>query len=132
MRILIDSNRYRDFCEGKPEAIQVIRRAVEIFIPFIVLGELRAGFACETRSHKNEQTLARFLNSPRVKQLFADEDTTRYCANLFRQLRTQGTPIPTNDLWIAALALQHDLLLFTRDGCPFQSFASTSGSVTHF
>jgi len=115
MRILVDSNRYQDFCEGAPEAVQVIRRAVDIMIPFIVIGELRAGFACGTRSHKNEQTLTRFLTSPRVKQLFADEDTTHQYARLFRQLREQGTPIPTNDLWIAALAIQHDLLLFTRD-----------------
>jgi len=111
----VDSNRYQDFCEGAPQAVHVIRRAAEIMIPFIVLGELRAGFACGTRSYKNEQTLTRFLNSPRVKQLFADEDTTHQYARLFRQLRKQGTPIPTNDLWIAALALQHDLLLFTRD-----------------
>ena len=115
MRILVDSNRYQDFCEGEPQAVHVIRRAAEIMIPFIVLGELRAGFACGRRSYKNEQTLTRFLNSPRVKQLFADEDTTHQYARLFRQLRKQGTPIPTNDLWIAALALQHDLLLFTRD-----------------
>jgi tRNA(fMet)-specific endonuclease VapC len=115
VRILVDSNRYQDFCEGVPQAVHVIRRAAEIMIPFIVLGELRAGFACGTRSYKNEQTLTRFLNSPRVKQLFADEDTTHQYARLFRQLRKQGTPIPTNDLWIAALALQHDLLLFTRD-----------------
>jgi tRNA(fMet)-specific endonuclease VapC len=111
----VDSNRYQDFCEGAPQAVHVIRRASEIMIPFIVLGELRAGFACGTRSYKNEQTLTRFLNSPRVKQLFADEDTTHQYARLFRQLRKQGTPVPTNDLWIAALALQHDLLLFTRD-----------------
>jgi tRNA(fMet)-specific endonuclease VapC len=115
MRILVDSNRYQDFCEGEPQAVHVIRRAAEIMIPFIVLGELRAGFACGTRSYKNEQTLTRFLNSPRVKQLFADEDTTHQYARLFKQLRKQGKPIPTNDLWIAALALQHDLLLFTRD-----------------
>jgi predicted nucleic acid-binding protein len=115
MRILVDSNRYQDFCKGEPHAVNVIRQSAEIMIPFIVLGELRAGFACGTRSYKNEQTLTRFLNSPRVKQLFADEDTTRQYARLFKQLRKQGTPIPTNDLWIAALALQHDLLLFTRD-----------------
>ena len=115
MRILVDSNRYQDFCEGTPEAVHVIRRATDILMPFIVLGELRAGFACGTQSYKNEQMLTRFLNSPRVKQLFADEDTTHQYARLFRQLRKQCTPIPTNDLWIAALALQHDLLLFTHD-----------------
>lgn len=115
MRILVDSNRYQDFCQGAPDAVHVIRRATAIMIPFIVLGELRAGFACGTRGHTNERTLTRFLNSPRVEQLFADDDTTHHYARLFRLLKAQGTPIPTNDLWIAALAVQHDLLVFTRD-----------------
>ena len=115
MRILVDSNRYQDFCKGISEAVHVIRRASDIMIPFIVLGELRAGFACGNRGHENEQVLTRFLNSPRVKILFAGEETTHQYARLFRQLRKQGTPIPANDLWIAALAVQYDLLLFTRD-----------------
>ena len=80
-----------------------------------MLGELRAGFACGSRGPENEKNLVRFINSPRVELLFADEETTRQYANLFRQLRRQGTPIPANDLWIASLAVQHDLYLFTRD-----------------
>ena len=59
--------------------------------------------------------MQRFLNSERVEVLFSDEDTNHHYARLFRQLRTQGTPIPTNDLWIAALVQQHDLLLAARD-----------------
>ena len=66
---------------------------------------------CETSGRQT----ARFLNKERVKLLSADEGTTFIYANLFRQLRTQGTPIPTNDLWIAALTIQHGLLLFSRD-----------------
>lgn len=115
MRILIDSNRYQDFCEGKSDATDVIRRVDEIKIPFIVLAELRAGFSCGNRGHENEEVLTRFLNSNRVSIVFADEETTHQYARLFKQLREQGTPIPTNDLWIAALAVQHDLFLFTRD-----------------
>lgn len=56
-----------------------------------------------------------FLNSPRVEILFADEQTTHHYARLFYQLRKQGTPIPTNDIWIAALVVQHDLVLCARD-----------------
>ncbi len=115
MKILIDSNRYRDFCEGRPDAVGVIQQADEIGFPIIVLGELRAGFACGTRGLANEAVLTRFLNSPRVRLLPVDEDTTHHYAYLFRQLRQQGTPMPTNDLWIAALALQHGLAVFTRD-----------------
>lgn len=115
MRVLVDSNRYRDFCEGVPDVVAVFRQAVEIHIPFVVVAELRAGFACGTKSLENERTLTQFLNRSRVNLLLATEDTTRHYANLFRQLRSQGTPIPTNDLWIAALAIEHGLILLSRD-----------------
>ncbi len=52
----------------------------------------------------------------RVRLLFADEETVSHYAMLYKQLRQQATPIPTNDLWIAALTAQHALLLFSRDG----------------
>jgi predicted nucleic acid-binding protein len=55
------------------------------------------------------------LNSPRVAVLYPDEDTTHHYARVFVQLRAQGTPIPTHDMWVAALCLQHNLLLYTRD-----------------
>ncbi len=115
MRVLVDSNRYRDFCEGVPAVVDIFRRAIEIHLPFIVVGELRAGFGCGTRSVENERTLTQFLQRSRVNLLLATQDTTRHYANLFRQLRTQGTPIPTNDLWIAALTIEHDLILLSRD-----------------
>jgi predicted nucleic acid-binding protein len=115
MRLLIDSNRYRDLCAGAPEVLRLIQRAQEIRLPVVVLGELRAGFACGTRGRENERVLLRFLNSPRVQVLYADDTTTQHYANLLRQLRTQGTPIPSNDLWVAALAVQHGLTLLSRD-----------------
>ena len=115
MKIAIDTNRYVDFAKGLPEAVERLRRADEIVVPFVVLGELRAGFAGSTRSGENEANLVRFLNSRRVDVVFADEDTTHHYARLFHQLRRQGTPIPTNDLWIAALVVQHELHLFARD-----------------
>ena len=115
MRVAIDSNRYVDFAKGIPEAVEQLRRTDEIFVPFVVLGELRAGFAGGARSRENEANLVRFLNSPRVDLSFADEETTHHYARLFHQLRRQGTPIPTNDLWIAALVVQHELHLFARD-----------------
>ncbi len=115
MRVVIDTNRYRDFCDGKDDAVAIVRKSSEIHIPLIVVAELRSGFACGNKGPENEQILSRFLNKERVKLLSADEGTTFIYANLFRQLRTQGTPIPTNDLWIAALTIQHGLLLFSRD-----------------
>jgi tRNA(fMet)-specific endonuclease VapC len=80
-----------------------------------VLAELRAGFALGSKSADNEAMLRRFLFEPGVEVLYADEQTTHHFASVFRQLRRQGTPIPTNDMWIAALVLQHSLTLCARD-----------------
>lgn len=115
MRVALDSNRYSDFCKDVPDAVDIVRRADQIFLPFIVLGELRAGFRCGKRSRRNEGILRRFLQSSRVSVLLADEATTHLYASVFAQLRAAGTPIPTNDIWIAALVLQHDLELCSRD-----------------
>lgn len=115
MRLLIDTNGYKAFCTGDRAALDVIQLADEIVLPFVVLAELRAGFACGTVARRNEAALVKFLNSPRVRVAYPDEGTTHHYARLFFQLRTQGTPIPTNDIWIAALAVQHNLPLFTRD-----------------
>jgi len=113
--IAIDTNRYRDFCEGQPDAVERLRTASRVCVPFPVLTELRAGFECGTLARRNEAVLSRFLNTPRVTCLFADEQTTFHYARILRQLRTQGTPIPTNDIWIASLVQQHNLLLYSRD-----------------
>ncbi len=123
MRIAIDTNRYRDFVEGVSEAVEVFRTAELVCLPFVVLAELRAGFlAGSTQSRRttraeaqNAKVLGTFLNRPRVRVLWPEEATVHQYARLWNQLRAQGTPIPTNDLWIAALALQHDLLLYSRD-----------------
>jgi tRNA(fMet)-specific endonuclease VapC len=115
MRILIDTNRYHDFCDNVAEALKVFQRAERIAVPFVVLAELRAGFMAGSRSTENERVLSSFLNRPRVLALFADEQTTFHYARLFFQLRSQGTMIPVHDIWVAALAVQHSLLLFSRD-----------------
>lgn len=115
MRVALDTNAYRWAAEGEPRTVEILRRAEEIRLPFIVLGELRAGFAVGTAGRRNEARLTEFLNSPRAAVLYADEQTSHHYGALFAQLRRQGTPVPTNDLWIAALIVQHDLLLLTGD-----------------
>ncbi len=115
MRIALDSNRYTDLARGIPEVVSRIQRVRKVFVPWIVLAELRSGFMLGSRQEQNERTLTQFLNSPRFELLWPDEATTIHYARLVTQLRRQGTPIPTNDIWIAASALQHDLILFARD-----------------
>ena len=115
MRIALDTNRYTDLCRGDAELAMQLERAEVILMPFPVLGELRAGFAVGSRGRQNERVLQRFLAKPGVQPLFSDEGTTRIYGTLYRQLRQQGTPVPTNDLWIAALVVEHGLVLATRD-----------------
>jgi tRNA(fMet)-specific endonuclease VapC len=115
MKVAIDANRYSDFCRGNAEVAEQTSSAERIYLPLIVLGELRAGFQAGKLARQNERILVQFLRSPRVRLLLPDEQTTFHYANLFAQLRRQATPIPTNDLWIAAMVIQHDLILLTRD-----------------
>jgi tRNA(fMet)-specific endonuclease VapC len=115
MRLALDKNRYTDLCRGEQSVIETVERADEVWLPFVVVGELRAGFAVGTQGPRNEAVLRRFLLKPGVGILYADEQTTHHYASVYRQLRKQGTPIPTNDMWIAALVLQHSLVLCARD-----------------
>jgi tRNA(fMet)-specific endonuclease VapC len=115
MKIILDTNRYTDLARGDPETQNVVDSAEEIRIPIIVLGELRAGFCQGTKQAENEAALVRFLAKPGVSILPLDEQTTRIYAELTADLRNRGKPIPTNDIWIAALAKQHGLHLYSRD-----------------
>lgn len=115
MKVAVDTNRYVDFARGDPAAAAVLENAEQVMVPLIVVGELRAGFAVGKKGAKNEGGLRRFLLRPGVSVLFPDEQTTHHYATVYRQLRQQGTPVPTNDMWIAALVLQHGLVLYARD-----------------
>lgn len=115
MRLAIDTNRYRDYVNGEPEALKPIEQADQVFVPLIVIAELRAGFRLGSRQNENEATLAKILREPQIEILFPDEATTHFYAQILVDLRNRGTPIPSNDLWIAAMVIQHGLTLFTRD-----------------
>lgn len=115
MKIALDTNAYSDFMRGEPNRVKIVRTAGEILLPLIVLGRLRAGFASGNQQSANAANLQRFLDRPRVSVLLPDEQTTHHYAHLFRQLRNAGTPVPSNDLWIASLVVQHDLVLCTSD-----------------
>ncbi len=115
MRLALDTNRYTDLCRDDASVVETVELAHEVWLPFIVLGELRAGFAVGSQGRRNEAVLRRFLLKSGVGVLYADEQTTHHYGSVYRQLRKQGTPMPTNDMWIAALVLQHSLVLYARD-----------------
>lgn len=115
MKLLIDTNRLTDALRGEPAVLQSMEEAESVAIPFVAAAELKSGFVAGTRGAANELLFAALLRQPRVFLLFADKETLEIYARLYAYLRQQGTPIPTNDLWIAALAVQHQLTLLTRD-----------------
>ena len=115
MRIALDSNRYSDLRKGDPAVVEFLTEVDEIHVPLIVVAEQRAGFAYGNRREENERLFTKFLNQAGVWVVCPNEQTTHYYADLYNYLKSRGTPIPTNDLWIAALTLQHNLVLFDRD-----------------
>lgn len=115
MRLLVDTNRYDDMNRGVLDVVRKIAEATEVWVPLIVLGELHAGFLGGSQTRRNEELLHTFLNKPQVMVLLPDERTAEQYGQLFQALRRQGRPIPTNDMWIAALAIQHNLQLYSRD-----------------
>ncbi|MBL9037909.1 MAG: type II toxin-antitoxin system VapC family toxin [Archangium sp.] len=115
MRISLDTNAYRRFAEGDASVLEKVQLAERVCLPVPVIAELRAGVGLGTKAIQNERYLSAFTYSKRVDVLVCDEETTHQYALLFAQLRRQGTPIPINDVWIAALSLQHRCRLLTFD-----------------
>lgn len=114
-RILLDTSGYSALLRGDARVLSRIREADEIVVTPIVLGELKAGFSMGKHKEKNRRELSRFLQSPRVTVLRLDEETSERYAVIVSSLRRAGTPIPTNDLWIAASAMQHGVAVLTMD-----------------
>jgi predicted nucleic acid-binding protein len=114
VKILLDTNAYSDW-RRTGRWNEAISTASEVLIPAIVLGELRYGFAGSTKAVENESKLWMFLNSDAVEVLNVSEATSRTYANLKYFLRNVGKPIPENDIWIAALAVEHGVHLVTSD-----------------
>ena len=116
MRVALDTNRLTDLFQGDAELAERLGECDEVWVPLIVLAEIKAGFHGGSQQHRNELLLQSLLTKPTVGILLPERQTAEHYARLFVQLKRAGTPIPDNDLWIAALVLQHDLTLITRDG----------------
>lgn len=114
-RVLLDTNIYSELLRGKQPFIDLLKEPEIIAISVISIGELRAGFENSQRRRKNQKELEIFLYIPRVVIYDIDEETTEFYAKIISELKRSGTPIPTNDIWIAALALQHGIKLLSID-----------------
>ncbi len=115
MRVALDTNRLTDLFQGDAELADRLGECDEVWLPLVVLAEIKAGFYGGSQQHRNQLLLQSFLAQPTVGILLPERETAEHYARLFVQLKRAGTPIPDNDLWIAALVLEHDLQLITRD-----------------
>ena len=93
----------------------MLGKCEEVCVPLPVFAEFKAGLLCGSRQVENEALLLAFLSKPTVRLILPTRETAEHYARLFAQLKAAGTPVPINDLWIAALTLEHDLMLITRD-----------------
>jgi tRNA(fMet)-specific endonuclease VapC len=115
MRVALDTNRLTDLFQGDSALAERLGASEEVWLPLIVLAEIKAGFYGGSQQHRNELLLRKFLAKESVSVLLPSRETAEQYARLFVQLKRAGTPLPDNDLWIAALVLEHNLTLITRD-----------------
>ena len=125
MRRCLDTNAYSRLMLGHPPLQACLEEADRVVMPVIVLGELHAGFLAGARSRENEARLQAFLESPGVRIQDVTWDIARRYALLVNHLRRAGTPIPTNDVWIAATALELGARLVSYDA----HFRKTPGLI---
>ncbi len=115
-KILLDTNAYVRFLRGDEKVMAYLAQADSVYMSVFVLGELYAGFKAGGREKSNKQLLERFLLKPTVTVLDATMETADFFALIMASLRKSGTPIPINDVWIAAHALETGSVLVTHDG----------------
>ena len=114
-RVAIDTNIYTDIMNGYRPVQDVLMEFDVVLVPMIVLGELLYGFTYGTKEAANRVQLDRFFSRDFVKILTLSRKTTEYYALLMSSLRKNGTPLPTNDVWIAASACAEKVPLISRD-----------------
>ena len=111
--MILDTNGLSALAEGDSGLKSVLRKAAQLAIPVIVLGEYRYGISQSRHRVQYKEWLAEYL--PKFRILDVDERTTVSYSVVRSELRNAGTPVPSNDVWIAALCRQHSLPLLSRD-----------------
>ncbi len=116
MRLLaFDTSGYNCFVRGLPEALEEVKKYPHMIVSPIVLGELEAGFLGGSKTQWNRDILGEFLATSSVSVVQITRDTAQRYAAIHRYLRAKGTPVPSNDIWIAASAMEHGATVLTSD-----------------
>jgi tRNA(fMet)-specific endonuclease VapC len=114
-RLMIDTSIYIEYLRGNKDIKNILDFTDIISFSVISIGEIFAGFYLSKNIKKYLTEVEEFLNSPRLIIYNIDTETAEFYAKIVSELKLSGSPIPTNDIWIASLALQHGIKLFTTD-----------------
>jgi predicted nucleic acid-binding protein len=115
MRCCLDTSAYSHFKRGDEQVVELIDRADWVGLPVVVIGELWLGFLLGNRLRQNQAELAEFVGHPAVETLAVDSEAARIYAEMVIDLRKAGTPLPTNDIWVAATAARAGATVLTYD-----------------
>ena len=114
-RLCVDTNVYSAFKSDDRAVLHRLQTCEELHVNAVVLAELIAGFKAGSKEAQNREELKLFLNNQRVVLDQVTEETAEFYAAIYLSLRKKGTPIPTNDMWVAASAMQHGCALYSLD-----------------
>ena len=128
MRLCLDTSAYSHFKRGDVQVVELIDRTDWLGVPVIVLGELAVGFRQGTRLDEYQAELNEFMANPAIQVLSVDEDMVGIYADIVLDLKKAGTPLPANDIWIAAIAVRHGATVLTYDR-HFRSIARVAATV---
>jgi predicted nucleic acid-binding protein len=114
-RVVLDTNVVRGLFKGQRKIVSTLDNFDEIILPFAVVAELYSGYKVGDRYEKNKKIIDKFVNDNSVLVVFPDSKTLEIYSDFYLYLRKQGTPIPINDIWIAAITYQMSEKLYTLD-----------------
>lgn len=114
-RLVLDTSAYSRMLQRHSQVLDLVSDAGQVVLSTVTLGELQAGFEIGTKAGQNRRTLELFLDEPYVEVAAITGETALQYGRIFAMLRAAGTPLPTNDIWIAATAIDRGAQLLTFD-----------------
>jgi tRNA(fMet)-specific endonuclease VapC len=126
VKLLLDTSAYSGFRSGVPSVVEKISGSDSVLVSPVMLGELMYGFRKGTKFEQNMRMLRRFLDHDAVEIAPLGEVTADRYSRIVMQLKKDGSPIPINDVWIAAQAMEHGAELLTSD----RHFEQVAGLAT--
>jgi tRNA(fMet)-specific endonuclease VapC len=113
--LILDTNAYTRLLVDDKDVLEAVASAETVFMSIFVLGELHAGFSGGRKERENKDILMRFMRKPSVKILNATYDTAEIFGSIKNGLKQAGTPLPINDVWVAAHGIETGSIIITYD-----------------